>query len=206
MSRRTIGIIDYGAGNLASVQRAFHSLGHRCRVTSDPEVLDGSELLVLPGVGAFPKAMESLVRNGLDEYVRLSVKARRPLLGICLGMQLLVEQSSEHRMTAGLGLIPGTAGPLPAADWHIGWNRLEADAADPVIRDSDGDAFYFNHSFAVEVPDEYRLASTRHGSLLTAAIRREHVIGLQFHPEKSQAAGRALLSAIVDGLCVGGAS
>lgn len=201
MTRRTIGVIDYGAGNLSSVQRAFHSLGHRCRVTADPGVLDESDLLVLPGVGAFPRAMETLARTGLGAYVSEAARNRRPLLGICLGMQLLVDESDEYRLTAGLGLIPGRVGPLPAAGWHIGWNRLEVVSGDPLVRPSDGQAFYFNHSFAVDVPDEYRVATARHGSALVAAIRRDHIVGLQFHPEKSQAAGRALLAALVDGLC-----
>ncbi len=203
MNRRTIGVIDYGAGNLSSVQRAFHSIGHRCRITSDVQILDACDLLVLPGVGAFPLAMETLALTGLDTYVRTAVKAGRPLLGICLGMQLLVDESCEYRTTAGLGLIPGKVDPLPGAGWHIGWNRLEVEKPDPVARGSDGDAFYFNHSFAVHVPDEYRLASARHGSVLTAAIRRDQVIGLQFHPEKSQEAGRALLRSVVDGLTGG---
>lgn len=199
--RRTVGIIDYGAGNLSSVQRAFQRLGHRARVTDDVEVLDAADLLVLPGVGAFPHAMEQLAAHGLDRYVCDAARAGRPLLGICLGMQLLVEESEEQRLTAGLGLLPGRVAALPGGGWHIGWNRLEVTGPDPLFRPSDRESVYFNHRFAVEVPSPYCAAMARASAGLVAAIRRDRIVGLQFHPEKSQAAGRALLERIVDGLC-----
>jgi imidazole glycerol phosphate synthase glutamine amidotransferase subunit len=198
--RRTIGIIDYGAGNLSSVQRAFHALGHRARVTDALEVLEGADLLVLPGVGAYPHAMEQLAARGLDRYVCDAAREGRPLLGICLGMQLLVEESEEQRLTAGLGLIPGRVTALGGGGWHIGWNRLEVTGSDPMFRPSDRESVYFNHSFAVEVPAPYRVAVARAEGALVAAIRRDRIVGLQFHPEKSQAAGRALLDRIVQGL------
>lgn len=201
MKRRTVGIIDYGAGNLSSVQHAFHMLGHRCRISGEPDALDECDMLLLPGVGAFPLAMQNLITRGLDRYLVGAVRAGRPLLGICLGMQLLVDTSSEYRLTSGLGLIPGSVGPVQGSAWHIGWNRLETVGDDPIFRPSDRDAFYFNHSFAVDVPAAYRVAVARHGEPLVAAIRRDRVIGLQFHAEKSQRAGRALLNAIVEGLC-----
>ena len=201
MTRRTIGIIDYGAGNLSSVQHAFHMLGHRCRISGDPQVLDDCDLLLLPGVGAFPLAMENLVASGLDRYVADAARNDRPLLGICLGMQLLVDSSSEYRLTAGLGLIPGTVEPIAGARWHIGWNRLETVTNDAMFAASDRESFYFNHSYALDVPAAYQAALARSGHPLVAAIRRDNVVGLQFHAEKSQAAGRALLAAIVDGLC-----
>ncbi len=202
--RRTVGIIDYGAGNLSSVQRAFHALGHRARVTAEADVLDSADLLVLPGVGAFPHAMERLAAAGLDRYVTEAARGGRPLLGICLGMQLLVEESEEQRLTAGLGLVPGRVAALPGGGWHIGWNRLEVVGADPMFRPSDRESVYFNHSFAVDVPLPYRAAVARAGVELVAAIRRDRIVGLQFHPEKSQAAGRALLARIVEALCAEG--
>lgn len=198
--RRTIGIVDYGAGNLSSVQRAFQALGHRARVTADTDVLDAADLLVLPGVGAFPHAMAELAARGLDRYVCAAAQAGRPLLGICLGMQLLVEESEEQRLTAGLGLVPGRVAALPGGGWHIGWNRLDVMGGDPLFRPSDRESVYFNHRFAVEVPAAYRAAVARTDAVLVAAIRRERIVGLQFHPEKSQAAGRALLARIVDAL------
>lgn len=199
--RRTIGIVDYGAGNLSSVKRAFQRLGHRARVTAEHSVLDEADLLVLPGVGAFPHAMEQLAARGLDGYLAAWARAGRPMLGICLGMQLLVEESEEQRPTAGLGLLPGRVRAIPGGGWHIGWNRLEVTGADPLFRPSDRESVYFNHSFAVELPARYCAAMARAGADLVAAIRRDRIVGLQFHPEKSQAAGRALLARIVDGLC-----
>jgi imidazole glycerol-phosphate synthase subunit HisH len=201
VSRRTIGIVDYGAGNLSSVQHALHMLGHRCRISGDTEVLDGCNLLLLPGVGAFPRAMENLIASGLDRYVVEAARNDRPLLGICLGMQLLVDASSEYRMTAGLGLIPGNVGPIEGEQWHIGWNRLETVTDDPMFRLSDRESFYFNHSYALDVPPVYQAALARNGRPLVAAIRRDNVVGLQFHAEKSQSAGRVLLAAIIEGLC-----
>ncbi len=201
MTRRTIGIVDYGAGNLSSVQHAFHMLGHRCRISGDAQVLDACDMLLLPGVGAFPKAMENLIASGLDRYVVDAARQDRPLLGICLGMQLLVDSSSEYRLTAGLGLIPGTVQPIAGARWHIGWNRLETVSDDALFRASDRESFYFNHSYALDVPPAYQAAIARNDAPLVAAIRRDNVVGLQFHAEKSQAAGRALLAAIIEGLC-----
>lgn len=199
MIRRTIGIIDYGAGNLSSVQRAFLTLGHRCWISGDVSALDAADLLVLPGVGAFPHAMANLVGSGLDRYVKASVRQGRPLLGICLGMQLLVDRSSENGLTAGLGLIPGEV--LALQHGHIGWNSLETISEDPMLAPSDGQSFYFNHNFQVTVPEDYCVAIARHHGKVVAAIRRGRVAGLQFHPEKSQSAGRALLAGMIEGLC-----
>ena len=117
-------------------------------------------------------------------------------------MQLLTEASSEHRPTNGLGLVPGQVHPIKGGHWHIGWNNLEAVQNDPLLNDSQGQAVYFNHSYAVETPAKYQLCVAHiAGSPVTAAIRRGNVVGLQFHPEKSQAAGRQLLRSIVEGFC-----
>lgn len=201
MTRRTIGIIDYGAGNLTSVQRAINALGHRSRITGDRAVLDAADLLILPGVGAFPAAMAGLAATGLDTYVLDQAHAGRPLVGICLGMQLLVDSSSEHRETAGLGLIPGRVSALSQSRWHIGWNNMEVVADDPMFRPSDGQSFYFNHSYELVAPPEYCVGMARIHAPVTAAIRRDNVVGLQFHPEKSQGAGRQLLANVIEGLC-----
>ncbi|HMO67559.1 MAG TPA: imidazole glycerol phosphate synthase subunit HisH [Novosphingobium sp.] len=201
MTRRTIGVVDYGAGNLSSVQRALHSLGHRCRISGERSVLDESDLIILPGVGAFPAAMAGLARGGLDVYLQERARQGRPIIGICLGMQLLVDFSTEHRLTSGLGLIPGKVSALEQPRWHIGWNNLEAMSNDPLLRASDGHAFYFNHSHVVESPSEYQIGVARLDRPIIAAIRRGPIVGLQFHPEKSQGAGRQLLSNLVEGLC-----
>jgi glutamine amidotransferase len=201
VTRRTIGVVDYGAGNLASVSRALGALGHRCRVTRDPATLGAADVLVLPGVGAFPAAMACLHRLGLVDFLRGQARAGQPLVGICLGMQLLAETSAEQRTTAGLGLIPGHVRPLLDPRWHIGWNTIEVTAADPLLASVDGRALYFNHAFVFEAPGEYAVAVSRVRRPFTVAVRRGRVVGLQFHPEKSQLAGRHLLGDVIDGVC-----
>ena len=201
MNRKTIGIVDYGVGNHTSVLRTFQALGHRCRVTSDREILAAADVIVLPGVGAFPAAMFALHQRGLRDYLCEIAQKGKPVIGLCLGMQLLADESLEHGTTAGLGLIPGTVRPLRGMDWHIGWNSLETVQPDPLMSPSDGESFYFNHSLVFDVPTVYQSAiSHAHGSDFTVAVRRGNVVGLQFHPEKSQAAGKLLLSRLVEGL------
>jgi glutamine amidotransferase len=201
VTRRTIGIVDYGAGNLSSVQRAMNALGYRSRVSGDQHVLEQTDVLILPGVGAFPAAMACLIASGLDQYVIAKARTGKPIIGICLGMHMLVDASDEHGLTAGLGLIPGQVRQIPDKRWHIGWNSLEVLGENPLMRPSDGQSFYFNHSYAIEVPDEYRAGAVRIPDPITVAIRRRNIVGLQFHPEKSQGAGRELLSNLVEGLC-----
>lgn len=199
--RLTIGVVDYGAGNLASVARAVTGLGHRCRVTRDQETLSAADALLLPGVGAYPAAMAALHQHRLVDFLQRQARAGQPLVGICLGMQLLAETSCEHRLTAGLGLIPGHVRALDTARWHIGWNRIEVLGADPLLAPSDGQALYFNHAYAFDAPREYVVGVARLQGPFTAAVRRGRVLGLQFHPEKSQLAGRELLRRVFDGLC-----
>lgn len=201
MIRKTIGIVDYGVGNHASVLRAFQSLNYRCRISHDSNVIAQCDVLVLPGVGAYPAAMSALHARGLVEFLREQARIGKPMIGLCLGMQLMADESLEYGATAGLGLIPGTVRPLLDAHWHIGWNSLETVQPDPLMTPSDGESFYFNHSLVFDVPSAYRAAIARaHGSDFTVAVRRGNVVGLQFHPEKSQAAGKLLLSRLVEGL------
>ncbi len=201
MNRKTIGIVDYGVGNHTSVLRTFQALGHRCRVTNDREILAFADVIVLPGVGAFPAAMSALHQHGLVGYLRELAQQGKPFIGLCLGMQLLADESLEHGITAGLRLIPGTVRPLYGMDWHIGWNALETVQPDPLMNPSNGESFYFNHSYAFDVPAAYQAAvSKAQDSSFTAAVRSDNVVGLQFHPEKSQAAGKRLLSRLVEGL------
>jgi glutamine amidotransferase len=201
VSALTVGVVDYGVGNLASVYRALHGLGYRCRVSRDPEVLSETDLLLLPGVGAFPAAMQALHACNLVEYLQQQARAERPMIGICLGMQLLADASTEYRLTAGLGLIPGRVAALPDDRWHIGWNTIEVLDGDALLQPSDGQALYFNHSFTFEPAREYQVGIARLERPLTAAVRRGRVVGLQFHPEKSQEAGRRLLRNVIEGLC-----
>jgi glutamine amidotransferase len=200
-TRRTVGIVDYGVGNHVSVWRAMHALGYRCRVTEEPAVLDGTDVILLPGVGAFPPAMRAIESKGLVEYLRSQARSGKPFLGICLGMQLMADASTEFGLTAGLGLIPGRVEPLRQAAWHIGWNTFEAVGGDSLLRCIDGQSVYFNHSFVFDAPSEYCVGLARLERPFCVAVRRDNVVGLQFHPEKSQAAGRQALRSVIDGLC-----
>ena len=200
--KRTVGIIDYGVGNLASVWRALHALGYRCRVSDQPETLSQTDLLLLPGVGAFPAAMAALHQHQLVDYLQAQARSGKPMVGICLGMQLLADASSEHRITAGLGLIPGHVGPLANNNWHIGWNSIELVCDDSMFKPSDGQSMYFNHSYVAHVVPEYAVCvSQQLHERFATVIRHANVVGLQFHPEKSQAAGRQLLRNVIEGLC-----
>ncbi|MCX8477976.1 MAG: imidazole glycerol phosphate synthase subunit HisH [Sphingomonas sp.] len=199
--RRTIGIVDYGVGNHASVWRGLHALGYRCRVSADPEILSETDLLMLPGVGAFSAAMEALHRHDLVGYLKSQSVAGKPIVGLCLGMQLMADGSFEHGFTAGLGLIPGQVVPLQSARWHIGWNSIEVLREDRMFRPSDGESMYFNHSYIFEAAPEYQTCVARLDRPLPVGVRRGNLVGLQFHPEKSQFAGRRLLRNVVEGLC-----
>jgi len=200
VSYTTVGIIDYGMGNHASVTHSLRDLGFRVQVSAEVEVLNGTDVLLLPGVGAFPAAMQALHQRGLVGYLQEQARTQRPILGICLGMQLLASASDEHEYTAGLDLIPGEIVVFADHGWHIGWNTLECTQQDPLVQPSDGQAFYFNHSFHYQGPTEYQVATARHPSAFAAVIRRGSVVGLQFHPEKSQIAGKVLLKNLIAGL------
>lgn len=204
MSRPVIGIVDYGAGNLASVRQSLQTMGYRCRVGDGAEALGQSDVLLLPGVGAFPAAMQALHARNLVEFIQQQVLIGKPVIGICLGMQLLAGSSTELQLTAGLGLIPGRVVALEQAPWHIGWNSIEVVGDDPLFKLGDGRAMYFNHSYVFHVPSEFQVAVSRLDDLkrpFTVAVRRNNVVGLQFHPEKSQTAGRQLLASVIEGLC-----
>lgn len=196
----TVGIVDYGMGNHASVIHNLRDLGFRVRVLTELAELDAADALLLPGVGAFPVAMRNLHERGLVTYLQEQARLQRPLVGICLGMQLLASASYEHGYTVGMDLIPGEIRPFANHGAHIGWNTLECTLNDPLFASSDGQAFYFNHSFYFDGPSEYQVAVARHPSAFAAALRRGSVTGVQFHPEKSQMAGKALLKNLITGL------
>lgn len=205
----TVTVIDYGMGNLLSVTRAFEHCGAEVRTTADSDVIRASSRVVLPGVGAFGDGMRELRRQGLDESVREVAALGTPLLGICLGMQMLLDESEEFELTAGLGLIPGRVGPVPAktADGypqkipHIGWSAL---VFPPGLGSWDGsllqevrpgDAVYFVHSFmAIPSDASHRVADCDYGGMqVTAAVGRDNIFGCQFHPEKSGEVGLKIL-------------
>ena len=201
--RLTLAILDYGLGNQRSLQSSCRQLGHRVVISNDHEVLDHADLLLLPGVGAFPAAMENLHKLKLVQYLHTASQQKRGILGICLGMQLLTEQSSEIELTPGLGLIPGKIVPLDQRRWHIGWNNIEIKDSGNSLMSCDGDVMYFNHSFCYEGPESYIAAVSRitPGSKpIVAAIQRGHLLGVQFHPEKSQQSGLRLLDIAIRSL------
>ena len=189
-------------GNHASVLRCVRQLGFRARVSNTTEQLDQTDVLLLPGVGAFPTAMERLHALELANYLLTSARLNRPLIGICLGMQLLTESSTELGFTSGLGLIPGVVEAIDNPRWHIGWNGLEVVEGNQLLQASDREVMYFNHSYVYKGPDEFVAARCRINESnppFVAAIARGSVIGLQFHPEKSQAPGLDLLARLIEG-------
>lgn len=197
MSTILVGIVDYGVGNHASVMHVLEGAGFRAKVSSDFKILDSCDLLLLPGVGAFPAAMKRLSDTGLDTYIYQSVQCGQPLLGICLGMQLLASESLEMGRTRGLNIIPGRVVPLGYNPWHIGWNSLECIRDDRGLRDSHGEYFYFNHSFKLVESSSCVTAQVNSPLPITSAVRLGRVGGLQFHPEKSQRAGIILIHNLV---------
>ncbi len=201
MSALTIGIVDYGVGNHASVWRSLHDLGFRCRVTGDRAVLDKVDVILLPGVGAFAPAMAALHQRDLAEYLRDQGRLGRPFLGICLGMQLLAERSHENGLTEGLGLIPGEVVALAEPRWHIGWNQVSLTRPDALLAPCDGADFYFNHSYTYAGPAQFQAGLADNGYAFPVLLRSGSVIGMQFHPEKSQDVGRRALRAAIGGLC-----
>jgi glutamine amidotransferase len=194
-------MIDLGISNLRSVVEAFRRVGAEVEVTSECERVADASLLVLPGVGAFPDGMEALRSLELVEPVRAHVTGReRPLLGICLGMQLLADTSEEHGGAEGLGLVPGRVERLaverPLRVPNIGWCEVRSTGVDETWPERR--AFYFAHSYHLLCEDVDDVAATlEYGGSITAAVRRGRVTGVQFHPEKSQTAGLELIEALV---------
>ncbi|MGN1306662.1 MAG: imidazole glycerol phosphate synthase subunit HisH [Faecousia sp.] len=200
-----VAIIDYGVGNLFSLHSSFEAVGEESCVTSDVRVIEDAERLVLPGVGAFGDAAEKLRRHGLDETLCRQAEKGKPLLGICLGMQLLFEKSYEYGEHRGLGLIPGQIRPISETISnglkipHIGWNALTFRKKSPLFRGlRDGDFVYFVHSYHAVNCDESVSAVTEYGGILTAAAERGNVFGCQFHPEKSGETGLRILKAFCE--------
>ena len=195
-----IAVVDYGMGNRRSVEKALLHVGAHANVTSDAAELRAADGLVVPGVGAFPRAMESLRSLGLDDLLRERVEAGTPVLGICLGMQLAFERSTELGGAPGLGLVPGEVRPLSAGELklpHIGWNEVAfvARRSELISGIPMRCAFYHVHSFS-PVPSfpEDVLGSATYGAPFVTAVQRGSFYGVQFHPEKSSAAGMRLLA------------
>jgi len=191
-------IIDYGMGNLRSVEKAVAAVGGTPAISPDPEAVRRAPRLILPGVGAFGDAMENLRRSGLDGAIREATTGGTPLLGLCLGLELLFSESDEFGRHAGLDLIPGAVRRFDDSEMrvpHVGWNQVEPQRDDPLLRGIDpGEYFYFVHSYYVAPQSrEAVLATTDYGGEFCSIARRDNVWGAQFHPEKSQSAGQRLL-------------
>jgi imidazole glycerol-phosphate synthase subunit HisH len=195
-----IAIADYGIGNLGSVTKAFRHAGAETTLTGDPAVLRTADALVLPGDGAFAATMAEVMRRGIVPVVREAAEAGKPVLGICIGMQLFFEESEEHGRHAGLGLLPGRVRrfddglPVP----HMGWNRLRRRQAHPLLDGiEDGAYVYFVHSYYCDAPDAVTVATSDYGRDFAAVAGRGSVLGVQFHPEKSQDVGLRMVANFV---------
>ena len=209
MSKPKVVIIDYGVGNLLSVQRAVEECGAQAITSSKPDVIAQADRVILPGVGAFANGMQALESLGLIEVIKEIAAGGIPLLGICLGMQLLLDDSEEHGATKGLGIIPGRVVPVPNVSTdgfplkipHIGWNALVASEGETwngtILQNlTPGDSVYFVHSFMAEPEDPaVRMADCLYGgNRISAMIGHSNVFGCQFHPEKSQTIGLRILA------------
>lgn len=204
-----IGVLDYGFGNLRSVTNAVAEVGHKAVAIATAEEVFSADRLIVPGVGSFGAAMRALGARNLTEPLRAYARAGKPLLGICLGMHVLAERGLEGGEMEGLGLISGSVRRLAASGGqrlpHVGWNTVEFERAHPLFRDIKPNRdFYFVHSYAFsETESEFCLGKTEYGGWFPSIVGRASVVGVQFHPEKSQINGLRLLSAFCrwDGEC-----
>ena len=200
-----IAIIDYGVGNLFSLCSSLEKIGAQAVVTSDPAVIDAADHILLPGVGAYEDAARKLRETGMGDVVRQQAASGKPIMGICLGMQLLFDVSYEYGEHQGLGLIPGAVRPIRdivPADYkvpHIGWNALHLLRDDnPLFRYvKEGDCVYFVHSYYADCGDAVT-ATSEYGAPITASVRKDNVYGCQFHPEKSGTVGLSILKAFCE--------
>ena len=197
-----IAIVDYGMGNLRSVHKGFERVGFPAVVTQDPRLIRKASGLVVPGVGAFKKAMENLTELGLVEPVKEFIEAGRPFLGICLGLQLLFSESEEFGVHKGLDVLPGRVVRFPSANGsnrlkvpHMGWNGVTVQRAAPPLQGiASGEHFYFVHSYCVEPRDRAVVATmTDYGAPFVSSVWKDNIFACQFHPEKSQAAGLTIV-------------
>ena len=200
-----IAIVDYGVGNLFSLKSSLAAIGQEAVVTADADVLRSADQVILPGVGAFGDAADKLRQSGLDKVVIELAGSGKPLMGICLGMQLLFDKGYEYGVHDGLGLVPGAVRPIadviPAGLKipHIGWNGLNFRRESPLFKHiKDGDCVYFVHSFYAAECEDFVTATAEYGALLTACVQNGNVFGCQFHPEKSGTVGLNILRAFCE--------
>ena len=200
-----IAIVYYGVGNLFSLKSSLSMIGAQAIVTGDAELIKSADKIILPGVGAFEDAMKKLADSGLAQVVKSEAASGKPIMGICLGMQLLFDKSYEYGEHEGLGLIKGSVvgmeGKIPAdlKIPHIGWNALHLKKADPLFRNvREGDFVYFVHSFYAADCEKNTIAVSEYGAPLTAAVADGNIFGCQFHPEKSGTVGLNILRAFCE--------
>ena len=201
-----VAIVDYGVGNLFSLKSSLAAVGADAIVTGEPSLLRSADRIILPGVGAFRDAADKLRSLGLDKVIKELAAEGKPIMGICLGMQMLFEKSYEYGEYEGLGLIPGRVVPLGNVILpelmvpHIGWNALITDKkSDPLWKYiNEGDCVYFVHSYYASDCDDYVIAHAEYSAPITAAVRNENVCGCQFHPEKSGDVGLNILRAFCE--------
>lgn len=203
-----IAIVDYGVGNLFSLSSSLKALGIESELTADPTRLQQADQVILPGVGAFGDAMKKLQATGLDQAVKQLAASGKPLLGICLGMQLLFDSSEEFGQQAGLGLIPGRVVSLKEAFEqkgidlkvpHIGWNPITIKQTSPLLKNiQEQDQFYYVHSFYATDCEPHLVATSEYGVSVPGIVAKDNVYGTQFHPEKSGKVGLALLQAFAE--------
>lgn len=197
-----IAVVDYGVGNLFSLGSSLKFLGLECAVTGDKAAIRNADRIILPGVGAFKDAKEKLDRGGLSEILKEEAAKGKPVLGICLGMQLLFDKSLEYGEHEGLSLISGQVRPIseylaePLKIPHIGWNSLSFPREDSLFKyNKEGDFVYYVHSYCAKNCEKDVIARSYYGTEITGAVRRGNVMGTQFHPEKSGEAGLKILKA-----------
>ena len=193
-----IGIIDYGAGNLNSVEKAFLYLGYEAKISSDIDFLSNCEKIVLPGVGSFGECMELIKKSGFDKFIYDTIEKNKPFLGICLGMQLLFDKSEEGGDVEGLGILKGKIVRIPETGLkipQIGWNKIKkTNSESKLLKGIDNEYFYFVHSYYLEAENESDVcAKCEYGKKLSIACEKGNIFATQFHPEKSSDAGLKLL-------------
>lgn len=199
-----IAIVDYGVGNLFSLKSSLKAIGVDCVVTGEKEILENANGIILPGVGAFGDAIKKLCSTGLDKIIKDLAKRGKPVMGICLGMQLLFDKSYEYGEHIGLGLIKGEVLPLENKTGclkipHMGWNSLKFTKNSKLFKYiNDGDYVYFVHSFYADCEEKYLSSTAEYGFPVTASVENGNVFGTQFHPEKSGETGLKILKAFVD--------
>ena len=197
--QKNIGIINYGVGNHSSVVSSIKSLGHIVTLSKKIGELEKCDILLLPGVGSFPIAMKGLENFGLIKFIKKWVKKKKPIIGICLGMQIMATSGTEGGFCNGLDLLPGKVIKISSDKTHIGWNSLRLKQTYYILKDYKEKDFYFNHSYILKTNTGKIIATAKFEGDIPAVVISDNIVGLQFHPEKSQKYGSTLLGKIIDG-------